>query len=309
MKQILESSIYTPLGRINRNEEREQISSFINHMLWYDNVILPTSDFEELIKIYNWFGDTAFQKLIERELISFTKFHGVLAYFTETSKGESNSFLTRIWGIKEQGHLEGAEPAEAIEAQLTKGTKYSKQTIQKFTDVLSAKVSIYQDKIINYNNIFSELLTNPDLRKTFKIKKEEVLKLFENQEKDGIWFTLGESDENEFEKASLVKKIISLGYTKDLLLSGSQQDNCDLVFDDIMTNYIGNEFNQVSSQTINKKVQELFQLVKLKTIPELIADKSIEYSDLIDFRDSSACKDFRKWLHGIKKDNVGNEEN
>jgi len=94
MKKIIESLLFSPHGKIVSTNEFDLESSFANHLLWYDQILIPTIEFEELVKIYSWMGERAFQILIEEEIIRFIRYQGYIAQFFETENKKSNTFLT-----------------------------------------------------------------------------------------------------------------------------------------------------------------------------------------------------------------------
>lgn len=299
-----------PNIRINKYIDNNWIAAYVlENLLFYDKVIIPTSDFSIIVPLLHWFGPPLFKDLLAAESISFVHTTGGLAY----SGNGAGLMMFEIHPSKEKEEKEPwwvkvhrCIPKEAVTLQinnrLTGLNESVIENLAKLVELTTVETALpqFQEKVAN--ETYRDIQGSPVLNQYLFNKNPQIYKMELNRlpgiepNQMRVFYSLprpavaGDSIDTTLRIAML-----------NLEAYMSEEAGARDMVTDRSYNLLINA--KVQRYTGGRLAQQSFdQLMKIEGIPDLVSmimSGGISLPDLWNYRNTNVATEFRQWFEQI----------
>ncbi len=304
---FIRSDLHPPIGKqrslLNAHSIKEQL---ISQLLLYDQVVIPTNDFSVVPVLCQWFGANNLLHLLSQNALSFVRpsrlfgftgnHKGLCTYRIDRGDGPSNKKWE--WWMEA---IHSTDSVSAARAQIVNNLANTEAAITDrvidgvckstipydFKDSPGSK-SLLED---SYTDIRQCPLLHDELRKLCGYPKQlpdpcnvglnlTSLRVLSTQRFcDPIDLLLWTADLN------LRIRMASLASGADL----ESSPNTAVVLKDKVS-------RSHAAESRMSGFGRLLDLNRIPNVPKLVAEGSIAFESLVDFRDGKSARQFRSWL-------------
>lgn len=278
---------------------RPAFKSFIENLLLYDNVIIPTQDFLPLTLLLDVLGEDIVLNLISSNSLKFLRFKGAFCYI-----GNGGGLQTyKIFSEPDAAMPFSAPVNEAILWALNeipekhKDPKLPKIVLDATTEIDSNSL---KDEI--RHETYMDILGSPYLRNIFAIRNKYMDRLAGINAKEVRIY--GGANSEQW-KGDEIDNVLLLAAT-NLELHLMNKASCE----DLMTsNPIGHILKAKVDRCLKGQVSDntfttLKEIANIPDIGEGVLTKQIDIKSLLRIKQSREGEAFRKWFHAHCRDDA-----
>jgi hypothetical protein len=269
---------------------RPRFSGFIENLLLYDNIVVPTDDFMSLTILVGVLGEKAISALLADGALKFVRFRGSLSYignggglrpFSITK--DDRSVLPQ-WGDTEAAiywALDGLNVPVNIR-------QLSRQVL-----AVTQEVDLGSIEALIRDQTYRAILDSPPLRATFAIRNTNLDHLSGIEPNGvrvygGVEAEVRESPGDEIDTVLMIARTFLERYAE-------QATACD---DGRTTTPIGHVLAAVPGPSLST----LRQFTNIPNVADLVLAKEIETKKIISLRNTRDWRSFTSWFHQSCRD-------
>jgi hypothetical protein len=270
---------------------RPPFERFLENILLYDQIVVPTQDFMSLTVLVGVLGEDAVCNLIESDVLQFLRIEGSLAYV-----GNGGGLLPYIIRSPDDKRLPFCAPIdEAVEWSLA-GLQQplNKIRIHQLVTPATRAMPLGEMADLIRHETYMDILNSRYLRGVFAIRNKDMNHLHGIGPAQvriyGGADTAGNADE--------IERVLRLAHT-NLELRAAQISGCDDMstsnpVDHLLTAKAERVFRNYEA---GEAFSHLVQIADVPDVPKVVLSKEVDLLNLIRLRDSRDGRAFRKWFH------------
>jgi hypothetical protein len=273
---------------------------FINRLLLYDRIVIPSGNLLIIAVLRLWLGDIAFRLLLENDVIQLVRYD---SWFCYVGNGGGLKFFQLLPGDEPHtrehnlGTLNFAPLDETISKILQFTNPITGETERKQLEKLlhdkirPLAISKYQDKL--KHETYQDIIKSPLLRSFFAIRNTNLDRLkgiAPNQVVIEDFHSANSSNVPE------IKAVLNIAFENLMLTFATETANT------IQGGLSSEAVLKAKGQRLglgDPQLQGFLDLLNLEGLPNVgkaFAEGEIDFQKIVSLRESVAARNFREWL-------------
>jgi len=277
---------------------RNEIEQFINSLLLYDEITIPTQDFIVVFSLLKVLGQANLIKLFETKKIKFVRLNGMLTYLP----GHDLIWMQSADSKQNTNSLPPEETLKFTSTDLTinMGLIPIDNRLIKLVSENTIEVQANQIETLKETNL--DVDNNPYLREKFGIINIKEIEGFYSPPGQFRVFTHSELNPNK--KNDAADKILEIAYA-NMEFYMSNLTNCTFSSTFVP---VGHFLKEKQKRVFNREIadDDFLKLLNLGNYPNIgkaILNKEIDLKEVLMLKNSQDAEDFKKWFHETIKNN------
>lgn len=274
---------------------RPEFKSFIENILLYDEIYVPTQDYLSLTILLGVLGEHTINQLISSKTLKFVRVKGSFCYYGNGGGIQTTEVLSPKENGKKDAFCSDIEYAVDWAIKGLDESIKDKMLTQRIIDN-SIEVNLESIQEMIKNETYEDVKSSVDLQDFFALSNSDLNRL--NGINPNEVRTYGGKDADSW-KGDEIDTYLLLNNT-NLELKLMEISNCD---DMGTSNPLGHLLKAkfARDKKLNeKKYNSLTVLREISNIPdfgEALLNKEMDFSDLIKLKMSNKGYEFREWFH------------
>lgn len=279
---------------------RTRFKSFIENVILYDEIVVPTQDFLSLTLLIDVFGEKPILDLLSTNNLKFLRLNGAIGYIGNGGGIKSYEISLKPNGISNQPFCAPIDEAISWALNVLK-EKPKEPTLQKKILNATAEVKIKSIAEEIRHETYMDILQSNYLRSLFGIRNKDLDHLVGIEPNQGRIYGGKDVDSWKGDEIDLVMLLATTNTELNIL---NKIENGDLISE----NPIGHILKAKDKRTFGiKKSGEIFtELLQIAGIPDIgegVLKKQFDIKSLLTIKQSRDGEKFREWFHSNVKKN------
>lgn len=264
------------------------LKCFIESLLLFDRIVIPTNDFMPLLLLMSAFGETEIKNLLDRDILQFARFKGFVTYV-----GNGGIIVAEIIaGDTKRPRWPSAPLEEAAQCAVDRlSSKIDRTSLRNLAVKSSVEFDLYSRDQNFAKVVYDQIAADPSI-----LSASGAIDLTKLSGSDPTVVATLSVDESKNPSDDMTRALRVAQACIEA--KAAETASCDDVFtSDLVGEIFQRRLDNLSSKTAAMSYTKLLELNDLPDVAEgVLRDRSL-FAELMKLRNTRHGKEFRAWFH------------